>query len=342
MKKIFIPLLLALLVKAGIAQSYNPTVNSGIMNPAPLNYGIGECQFNTGNSGNDALNNLSQPMVLIISLSYGVPDNMNPVAAISGTYADKFNWVYDASTKTYQGTQNQTIPGYGLGTIKIAYRATVASGSSNPQNGFNVNITPPAYTNASNASADDNVSSYTYGSVGGVLPVKLAYFNATLSQCNSSINWKSATEENFSYYVVEYSNDGITFNNISKVYSKGSNSNYLTTHIAEQGKAFYRLRLVDVDGRITNSNIVVLDVNCSKVSVVVYPNPASDFINIFITGVDNNLINAKLFNNTGQTMINKKLQNGISQLNISNLPSGIYHLRIINNKGIENIKIVKK
>jgi len=223
MKKIIVTLLLAFMAKAGLAQNYNPAVNSGTISPAPLVTGFGTCQFNVGNTGNDPLNNLAQPMVLIITLSYGVPSTPDPLAAITGTYANRFTWLYDVATKSYQGTQSQVIPSFGLGTIQIAYRATLPSVPLNPQNGFNVNVIPPAYTNASNASGDDNVSSYTYGNAGIPLPVKLAYYNATVNNCVTSINWKSETESNFNHYEVEYSRDGIKFMTVSTVNGRGEN-----------------------------------------------------------------------------------------------------------------------
>ncbi len=341
MKKTLITLLLAIMLKAGIAQNYNPAVNSGTITPAPLITGIGSVQFNVGNTGNDPLNNLAQPMVLIVTLSYGVPNNPDPIAAISGTYANRFTWIYDVATKTYQGTQNQGIPSFGLGTIQIAYRAILPSIALNPQNGFNVNVIPPAYTNASNASGDDNVSSYTYGTAATTLPVKLAYYNATVNNCISSINWKSETEASFNRYEVEYSKDGINFESVSRVNGKGDNTTYAITHNpGGYGKAYYRLKLVDIDGKIDYSRIVALDVNCSKVSVMAYPNPARNFINVNITGADNKGTMVQLFNTAGQVMLNKTLQNGTTQLDISRMASGVYQLRLVNSNGTENIKVL--
>ncbi len=342
MKNILVTFILILTLNAGMAQNYNPAVNSGIMTPAPLINGVGECQFNVGNTGSDPLNNLSQPMVLIVSLSYGVPNNNNPVSAISGTYASKFNWLYDATTKTYQGTQNQIIPGFGLGSVKIAYQATTGSNASNPQNGFNVNVTPPAYTNTSNTGGDDNISSYTYGTVGGPLPIKLDYFNAVLIKCASILNWKSLTEDNFRTYEVEYSNDGITFNTVAKMNGKGSSSIYSFTYNAEQGKAYYRLKMINGNGTNEFSNITVLDISCGKSAVKVYPNPANNFLNVNITGTDNQFYTIQIFNSAGQALLSKTLQNATSQIDISNLASGFYTLTVNNNTGRESIKIIKK
>lgn len=340
MKKIIAILLICFIGKASLAQNYNPAVWAGTINPAPLVNGFGTLKFNVGNSGNDPLNNLGQPMVLIITLSYGMPTSQDPIAAISGTYAGKFGWIYDALTKSYQGTQIQPIPSFGAGTIQISYVATLPSIPLNPQNGFNVNVIPPAYTNASNASGDDNVSSYTFGSTPIPTPVKLAYYNAIVTNCSSVINWKSITEGKFSKYEVEYSKDGIRFDLISTVNSLGDNTSYSTTHNPGQGKAYYRLKMVDIDGKFEYSRVIMLDIRCGKASVSIYPNPASDFINVNITGVDSRGTMASLINTAGQVVLNKNLQNGSNQLDVSKFAAGIYHLILVSNTGTENIKVL--
>lgn len=341
MKKILFSMLLAFVLKAGLAQNYNPFVNSGTMAPTPLENGFGECRFNVGNSGSDSLKDLSDPVMLILTLSYGVPDNPNPLEAITGTFANKFNWVYDASTTTFQGTQSKAIGGNEFGTIKIAYRVTRSSSLSESRNGYNLALSVPAYTNVSNAPGDDGLSAYTYAAMGGVLPVKLAFYNASLINCTSSINWKSVTEDNLSRYEVEYSKDGINFTAVSQVNSKGGNSSYSVTHSAAQGKAYYRLKIVGRDGKVEYTTIISVDVNCNKGSVLVYPNPANDFVNVNITGTDNKATVAQLYNGAGQAILNKTLQIGTTQLDISNMPAGNYHLKLMNSNGTENIKIVK-
>ena len=156
MKKLIVFLLIAFVTETTIAQNYNPAVAAGIISPAPISTGYANIQFVVGNTGNDPLSLIQhpgQPLLVVISLSGGVPNNTNPLAAISGTFASKFSWQYDASVKTYLGTQTQTIGGNSLGSIIIAYKVTVASTTLNPNNGFNVNLTPPGYANASNVAA---------------------------------------------------------------------------------------------------------------------------------------------------------------------------------------------
>ncbi len=146
---------------------YNPYVNQGTISPSPLYpveaNGTGTIAFNFGNTGSDPLTYYAdQYLMLTVTLSYGEPDHVDPVAAVSGTAASFFTWTYDAGT--YTARQNTDIPAGFSGTVNIVYRVTQNSASPG-SNGFNVNITPAAYQTGSNSDDDDQVSSYTYTEV---------------------------------------------------------------------------------------------------------------------------------------------------------------------------------
>ncbi len=65
----------------------------------------------------------------------------------------------------------------------------------------------------------------------------------------------------------------------------------------------------------------------------VYPNPSNGIINV---NTDTKILNVKLINNLGRTLIDTKM-NDIRQLDISNEPSGVYYL-FINNQIIKILK----
>jgi hypothetical protein len=64
-------------------------------------------------------------------------------------------------TNSYTGIQNRAIPGNSEGIISFGYKVLVNSSQSAPACGFNVNLTPPAYSNGENSTDDDAVSIYT-------------------------------------------------------------------------------------------------------------------------------------------------------------------------------------
>ena len=81
----------------------------------------------------------------------------------------------------------------------------------------------------------------------------------------------------------------------------------------------------------------------SEISIKVYPSPATDFINIEIIPVDTGRLVLELYNISGIKVLNKVAVNQpVMQVNISDIPSGIYLLQVLlpsNNQlfGVEKI-----
>lgn len=147
------------------AQSWNPSVSQGIVSPAPLLpvefNGTGELSFNFVNTGGSSLPLTGgDELTLVVELSYGIPNNVDPLAALTGNAIYLFDWTYDTGSTTYTGIQNQEISGSYSGSVIIQYQVTQNSYSP-ALNGFVVGISPPLYTNGFNDTNDDAVSSYT-------------------------------------------------------------------------------------------------------------------------------------------------------------------------------------
>jgi hypothetical protein len=169
---------------ANAEQRYNPYVNQGSVSPAPLLpvefNGTGLLSFTVGNSGTSALPYIkNQEMTLIITLSNGVPDNEDPMAAMAGTWSSYFDWTYDTSIATYRGIQNQKISENAAGNITISYKIIKNTLLSSASNGFNVNLQPPPYANGIQATDDDAASIYTYALARDYGDAPLAYGEAS-------------------------------------------------------------------------------------------------------------------------------------------------------------------
>jgi len=167
MKKIILLTLFVVSAMGIFAQSWNPFVSQGIVSPAPLTPvefdGTGELSVKVGNTGvSDLLLVGGDETKLEIVLSNGIPNNIDPINALGGDALFLFDWSYDQPSNTYTATQNQTIPGNYLGFLTIQYEVTENTSRTVIDNGFSVELTPPAYSSGSNAIDDDFVSSFTY------------------------------------------------------------------------------------------------------------------------------------------------------------------------------------
>ena len=85
----------------------------------------------------------------------------------------------------------------------------------------------------------------------------------------------------------------------------------------------------------------------SEISLKVYPIPATDFINIEITPVDTGRLILELYNNSGVKVLSKlTAYQPVLQVNVSDIPSGIYYLKIFQPSSPDQLfkveKIIKK
>ncbi len=162
------------------AQNWNPYVTKESVSSAPLLpmelEGNAVLLFHIGNDGDKPLKLVkNQEITIVISLSNGIPNHVDPQRSITGTWEDKFDWSYQKSYNTFLGVQNQEIQAASEGTIGIKYKATKNSRKSMPSNGINVNIQPPPYSNGVNLTDDDSVSVYTYVSAKDYGDAPLSY-----------------------------------------------------------------------------------------------------------------------------------------------------------------------
>jgi hypothetical protein len=80
----------------------------------------------------------------------------------------------------------------------------------------------------------------------------------------------------------------------------------------------------------------------SEISLKVYPNPASDFINIEITPVHTGRINFEFYNNSGVKVLDKVTSyQPVIQVSLNDIPSGIYYLKAFQKSKDQIFKIEK-
>jgi len=80
----------------------------------------------------------------------------------------------------------------------------------------------------------------------------------------------------------------------------------------------------------------------SEISLKVYPTPATDFINIEITPVDTGRLILEFYNSSGVKVLNKIAANQpVLQVNISDIPSGIYILKVVFHRKDQLFKVEK-
>lgn len=79
-----------------------------------------------------------------------------------------------------------------------------------------------------------------------------------------------------------------------------------------------------------------------NLNLVAYPNPTSDFLKIDMNDSDFKDVTYQLYDINGRLLSNKKLSNSKTEINMKQLSSAIYYLKIMKNqKPVKILKIIK-
>ncbi len=177
-------------------------------------------------------------------------------------------------------------------------------------------------------------------SVTPALPVRLLYFQGRRTAAADQLNWSTASEENFSHFLVERSEDGHRFSSIGRVNGAGSSQvkrSYSFAAPAAGGARYYRLQQVDKDGTVAYSAIVLLRQRGSAFSLA--PNPAKDWLTVSGTSGAERLT---IYNQLGQSVASHQAAAQQSRVSIAHLPVGRYFLQVQSGSGVEQYSFVKE
>ncbi|HEU5053338.1 MAG TPA: T9SS type A sorting domain-containing protein [Hanamia sp.] len=199
-----------------------------------------------------------------------------------------------------------------------------------------------AYTTRNNSILDTAIVDNVALRISGALDVNLINFNGkNIDNKKTVLNWITGREINNDHFEIQRSSSNTDFVKIATIKDRGTSSgdfNYsFTDNSPQDGKNYYRLKLVGKNGNVSYSSIVLVKFNFRK--ILIYPNPASN--KIYIT---NNLnfskgksINFQLLDFGGKTLYKKDYQTNdvdIITFNIpSKIPNGMYVLIVTNSEG---------
>ncbi len=171
----------------------------------------------------------------------------------------------------------------------------------------------------------------------GIVPLKLLSFTAVKKQQAVQLQWNTANEINFSRFEIEQSNDGISFGVFNVVNGKGNQANNSYTTQDNQpfiGYNYYRLKMIDTDGKFTYSPVAKIYFD-KRNSIMLSPNPVKDIVTI--TGIQN-ILSASVMDMNGRLLISfSNIQN--NNINVQGLARGCYLLQL---KGKDNMIAVLK
>ncbi|HNP94173.1 MAG TPA: hypothetical protein PKJ63_01045, partial [Cyclobacteriaceae bacterium] len=198
-------------------------------------------------------------------------------------------------------------------------------------------------------------STITLGNaVGGTnpLPVALKYFRASRATEGIVLDWATASELNNDYFTIQRSIDGFEFADLVSVKGAGTKSGESiyqhVDHVPLLGTSYYRLRQTDFDGIRSYSEIVKVQPDLSRSQLILTPNPIENGVNprLLLSGLSPNepvriLVSDLLSRSISKFDLITDEQGRIStELELRDLPSGVYLLIIQNQTGRLNQRLV--
>ena len=217
------------------------------------------------------------------------------------------------------------------GTFKVVFRSTSLSGVTQ--------------CTAVSSTGIVNVSLIT-------LPLTLIEFKGKKQADNILLDWTTANETKVNRFEIERSANGSSFDKIGTAMAAG-NSNSSRAYTFTDTKPFaavnyYRLKMIDTDGRYTYSNVIVFMGDRSKGIIVsnIKPNPFIETINLGIVLQQAQALTVQMVDMTGRVVSTKQVQakagnNDIMYNGLSQLADGVYYIRIITADALLQQKVLK-
>lgn len=181
---------------------------------------------------------------------------------------------------------------------------------------------------------------------GSPLPVKLKTFSGVLKNNIATLNWETEYEENFESYEVERATNPSQFTKIASKSPAGATNKtayyQLTDDISSLSSkvVYYRLRMVDKDGRFEYSNVIMLRSDSKQIkNLLLTPNPVQGATaNVRIEAETAGNVMLRVVDAGGSIVIQQwnKLSVGVNAVqiqNINRLQPGVYILQMITGNG---------
>ncbi len=213
---------------------------------------------------------------------------------------------------------------HGFVSFRIKPQPTVAVNSTIPNKAaiyFDYNS--PVITNTAGTLIKDFIT----------VPLKLISFSAVPQNDNTTtLYWNTVNEINSKHFIIERGSDGLHFSSIASVAAKGMASNNYSANVADNnnGIVFYRLKMVDNDGKFSYSPIIKIDRRKNAAGFSVLTNPVKDILIINTTDRLLNNTSANIINTEGAVVKSFVIKEGSQTVEVKGLPDGIYYLKTMN------------
>ncbi|MCH6199239.1 T9SS type A sorting domain-containing protein [Aquiflexum sp. LQ15W] len=181
-----------------------------------------------------------------------------------------------------------------------------------------------------------------------ILPVELLSFTAMITEDDKiKVSWSTAQEKNNAFFTLEKSLDGINWSTIGLIPGAGDSEVILFYDFIDEspvyGRQFYRLTQTDFDGTSETFRVVGVTIQSKneKITFKVYPNPSNGLVKILSQNTNMEEAEIMVLDYQGQIVRNiKGITGRLVEMDLTDLPKGLYLLKIKHNHYWETKKVV--
>jgi hypothetical protein len=191
-----------------------------------------------------------------------------------------------------------------------------------------------------------------YSSNCGTLDNTVLDFKGSINNNLARLDWTIGDNESVSYFEIERSFDGRTFEPVKQTTANGqikSSASYSAydnlEHLSLPNAIYYRLKIVKTSGGMSYSQVIRIPYGKSLTKLSIIPNPVHDVMQLAVNAVSNGSMDVHIFDMSGKIVrkINANVQSGINVISfdqLSKLQEGMYVVVVYTGEEILRQKIV--
>lgn len=183
------------------------------------------------------------------------------------------------------------------------------------------------------------------------LALNLLSFTGQINNNVAQLQWITENENGTKDFAIERSIDGNKFDSIGMVVANGGDGRFTyyyndaTIQLLTCPNVYYRLKIVNEDMQYKYSNVIKLPLSNVTSSISVHPNPTVNTTTVEINAVADDNAKWDLIDNIGAPVLHGSIQlregNNTFDINMGQLPRGMYYLKVFGNYINQGTKISK-
>jgi len=178
------------------------------------------------------------------------------------------------------------------------------------------------------------------------LPLSLSNFEASIKDNQVELSWETTIELNSSYFNIERSLDAHKFTTIGTKNAENNPNGHTYDYLDEypqKGLNFYRLKIVDLDGKYTYGPVIQVQLNDEQKTIILFPNPANSYV-VIQHPVNTGEAKLEILDMVGRLIRMIEVKKGTLQtiITLSNLSRGSYQIVWIDNGKVLSQTLISK